>query len=451
MRSGSEDRKNIFVLGLDDYHLEQFRTIRNADRYRFHNLLDRYEITFAHEFPMARFMRQAKERFASFDDRVDGIVGYWDFPTSVLKVMLREELGLPTPSLESILRCEHKYWARTIQSRVLPDMVPRFQAVDPFDTASIDAVDLDYPYWLKPVKSHSSYLGFKIHSRAELDRAMQLTREGINRFGDPLNFAMERADVPPEIAPVDGYHCIAEAMISAGRQCTLEGYVYNGEVTVYGTIDSIRDRKQRSTFARYEYPSRLPGPVKERMIHAAAKVVGEAGLDNAPFNIEFYYNEPHDRISLLEINARISKSHIPLFKLVDGASHQQVMVQLAAGERPDFPDNEGPHNAAAKFMYRRYRDADVSRVPTASEIEELERAVPGTDIQIEVGQGERLSEMPYQDSYSYEVAVVFMGGPSHDALLNRYRRLLDRLPLEFDESLSKGRSRPRNREKRARA
>jgi biotin carboxylase len=419
---------------LDDYHLKQFRTIRNNERYAFHNLLDCYEITYADEFPMEKFMAQARTRLDSFDGSVDGIVGYWDFPTSVLKAMLRREYGLTSPSLESILRCEHKYWARLIQKRVVPEMVPEFRAVDPYDAESVAAIDLLYPYWLKPVKSHSSYLGFKIHSRAELDRAITMIRQGIHRFGDPLNYAMERAKVPPEIAQVDGYHCIAEALISAGRQCTLEGYIHDGEVTIYGTIDSIRDRKHRSTFARYEYPSRLPPAVKQRMADAARKVVRETGLDNAPFNIEFYYNKPQDRISLLEINARISKSHIPLFKLVDGASHQQVMVQLAAGERPDFPDNEGPHHAAAKFMYRRYRDAVVTRVPTAEEIEELETLAAGTDIQIEVREGDRLSEMPYQDSYSYEVAVIFTGGPSHDALLRRYRRLLEALQLRFDVS-----------------
>ncbi len=244
---------------------------------------------------------------------------------------------------------------------------------------------------------------------------------------------MERANLPPEITEIDGYHCIAEAMISAGRQCTLEGYVCSGEVVVYGIVDSIRDRKHRSTFARYEYPSRLPAPVRQRMIEATRKVVLETGLDNAPFNIEFYYNQPKDRISLLEINARISKSHIPLFRLVDGASHQQVMVQLAAGEPPDFPDNAGPCNAAAKFMHRRYRDALVTRVPTREEIEELESLAPGTDIQIEVEEGGLLSEMAYEDSYSYEVAVIFMGGPSHESLLRRHRRLLRRLPLYFDE------------------
>lgn len=425
--------RNIFVLGLDDYNERQFGTIRDADRYAFHNLLDRYEITHAQDFPMDTLMRKAKERLDSFQGSIDGIVGYWDFPTSVLKVMLRDYCGLPTPSLESVLRCEHKYWSRQIQKRVLPDVVPEFRAVDPFDDDSIKAIDLDYPYWLKPVKSHSSHLGFKIHSRAELDRAIELTRKGIHRFGEPLNYAMERANLPPEIAEIDGYHCIAEAMISAGRQCTLEGYVYKGEVVVYGTVDSIRDRKHRSTFARYEYPSRLPAPVRQRMVEATKKVLLETGLDNAPFNIEFYYNQPKDRLSLLEINARISKSHIPLFKLVDGASHQQVMVQLAVGDPPDFPDNAGPCNAAAKFMYRRYRDAMVTRVPALEEIEELESLAPGTDIQIEVEEGGLLSEMAYEDSYSYEVAVIFIGGQSHESLLRRHRRLLERLPLYFDE------------------
>jgi len=451
MTDGTRDRKNIFVLGLDDFHRRQFETIENAGDYAFHDLIGIGPVAFADEYPMDELMRSAIRTLDSFDGSVDGIVGYWDFPTSVLLPMLREHCGLPTPSLESVLRCEHKYWSRSIQKRVLPGMVPEFQAVDPFDESSVRAISLDYPYWLKPVKSHSSYLGFRIHDAAERDRAIRRMREGIAHFGEPLNYAMERADLPPDIAAVDGCHAIAEAMISTGRQCTLEGYVHDGEVVIYGIVDSVRDRKHRSTFARYEYPSRLPVPVKKRMIDAAKAVMRETGLDGGPFNIEFYYNQPHDRLSLLEINARASKSHFPLFNLVDGASNQQILVELALGRRPAFPRGEGRYHAAAKFMYRRYRDAVVSHVPTEAEIDALKAKMPGTEILIEVDKGRRLSTMAYQDSYSYEVAVIFLGGRSHESLLRRYRRLLGNLPLRFERRAAASGTGSQGTESRARA
>ena len=64
---------------------------------------------------------------------------------------------------------------------------------------------------------------------------------------------------------------MAEELIG-GRQCTLEGYIQRGRVTVYGVVDSIRDRN-RSTFIRYQYPSLLPRGVQERMIRIAHRLL----------------------------------------------------------------------------------------------------------------------------------------------------------------------------------
>ena len=64
--------------------------------------------------------------------------------------------------------------------------------------------------------------------------------------------------------------------------------------------------------------------------------------------------------------------------------------------------------------------------------------MPGTEILVDVEQGSRLSDMAYQDSYSYEVAVIFMGGRSHESLLRRYRRLLRELPLRFERRAAAG-------------
>ena len=51
---------------------------------------------------------------------------------------------------------------------------------------------------------------------------------------------------------------MAEQVIG-GRQCTVEGYVHDGEVVPYGTVDSIR-YPQVLSFFYYLYPSTLPAP-----------------------------------------------------------------------------------------------------------------------------------------------------------------------------------------------
>jgi hypothetical protein len=135
----------------------------------------------------------------------------------------------------------------------------------------------------------------------------------------------------------------------------------------------------------------------------------------------------------LEVNPRISKSHCPLFADVEGSSHHEVAIDVALGRSPDFPRREGRFRLAAKFMLRRHRDGVVTRVPSQAELDDLQRAFPGTLIQIEVQQGTELSKMRGQDPYSYEVAVVFTGAANQKELLDKQRRIRERLPLAFDD------------------
>ncbi len=240
---------------------------------------------------------------------------------------------------------------------------------------------------------------------------------------------LELAELPPEIQPVDFSHCIAE-QITPGRQCTLEGYTFQGAVHVYGVVDSIR-HGNRTSFARYQYPSRLPRSVRQRMIDITERVIGHLGLSDSPFNVEYFWNERTDRIWLLEINTRISQSHSYVFWKVDGASNHQVMVRLGLAESPRFPHREGEFRCAAKFFLRQFDDAVVSSVPDADRIRKVRQQIPGTWVRVNVEQGTRLAHLREQDSYSYDVAWIFVGGDSPRELTERYRRCVDLLGLEF--------------------
>lgn len=237
--------------------------------------------------------------------------------------------------------------------------------------------------------------------------------------------------VTAAVETIDGHYCIAEAIISAGRQCTVEGYVWKDEVVVYGVIDSLREGPEGSSFSRYQYPSELPARIIDRMRDICRRLMRHIGYVDAPFNIEFFWDEQRDEIWLLEINTRISKSHAPLFFLVDGCYHHKIMLDLALQRPPDFPYRQGQFARAAKIMLRRFQDAQVTRVPSAEEIRRLEAERPGTTIQIMVREGMQLSSLRDQDSYSYEVAVLFIGANRKAELEASYRHIVDRLPLEF--------------------
>ena len=423
---------NIFVVGLDDLHLAQLKALPGADAYRFHALFTYWELKQAHQFPVQQLLDEGCARLKSFPDGVDAVIGYLDFPVSTVLPLLREAAGLPGPSIESVLKCEHKYWSRRLQREVIPDQIPDFAAIDPFADDSLGGVALPFPFWLKPVKAVLSQLGFLVTDRASLDHAIRMIRAGIARFAVPFNLILERTELPPEIRAVDGFHCIAESIISQGRQCTVEGYAWKGEVVCYGVVDSLREGPQGSSFSRYQYPSTLPEPVTERMAELCRRVIRHIGYDNAPFNIEFYWEEDSDRIWLLEINTRISKSHAPLFQMVDGCYHHQVNLDLGLGRRPDIPHRQGRYGCAARFMLRHYGDARVTRVPSEAELDALRAQEPDASFEILVEPGMRLSSLKNQDSYSYEVAVLFLGGEDEQDLEAKYQQLRERLPLEYE-------------------
>lgn len=417
--------RNVFVIGLDDFNLELLRRMPRAPEYEFIRLLDFDEIVRPERFRLADSLAKAEDQLRSFPGRVDAVVGYWDFPSSTILPILRRKFGLPTPTLEAALRCEHKYWSRIQQKQVLGEAVPRFAAFDPYDDDPLSGIDLQFPFWIKPIKSHSSHLGFKIQNKDMFRRSLQLIRDKIGIFGEPFNLILGHADLPPEIAAIDGYHCIAEEMISAGRQCTLEGYALDGEVEIYGVVDSVREGRHRSSFSRYQYPSRLPRPVRERMIEAATRFIRHIGYDGSPFNAEFYWNETTDRISLLEVNARISQSHCPLFEMVDGSSHHQVMIDVALGERPRFPRRQGRYRLAAKFMRRTFQDGIVARMPSADDVRRLQDTFPEAMVRPVAEEGTRLSDLTMQDSYSFELADIFLGADSQKELRANYKKALE--------------------------
>lgn len=424
--------KNIFVFGADEFNLAQMRALKGAENYRFHELYHHRDVKGRGEFPVKELYDGAIKRLLEFPGSIDAIVGCWDFPISTMLPLLRKPFGLPSPSFEAILKCEHKYWSRLEQRRVAPEYIPDFCVLDPFAEDYRERITVNYPFWIKPVKAASSHLGFKVRNDAELDHVVEVMRSKITSYAEPFNYLLQFAELPEEVASIGGGHCIVEGIISRGRQCTLEGYVYHGEVCVYGVVDSIREGKHRSSFSRYQYPSTIPGRIQKEMIAVTQRFLKHIGFDNGPFNIEYYWEAKTDALWLLEVNTRISKSHCPLFRDVDGESHHTVMIDLALGKRPDFPHREGRYRIAAKFMWRVYQNALVKRTPAEEEMRELKRCFPSEEVILHIHEGMVLSMLHYQDSYSYEIAEIYLGGNSQKELLAQYHRLKQALAIELE-------------------
>ncbi|CAM5254112.1 ATP-grasp domain-containing protein OS=Streptomyces alboniger OX=132473 GN=CP975_02170 PE=4 SV=1 [Streptomyces alboniger] len=428
-------QKNVFVIGLDEANLPAMGDIPHAEDYRFHPLLTIEELQ-GGEVSVPDLMAKAEKILDAFDGSVDAIVGYWDFPVSTLVAMLGDRYGTRSTGLESVVKCEHKYWSRLEQQKVI-DEHPRFGRVDLAAEDPRPPEGVRFPMWLKPALSYSSKLAYSVHDQEEFREAVAKIKDGISLVGRPFEYIMEQIEVPEEMAGVGAQVCLAEEALS-GIQVAVEGYVHRGEVTVYGVLDSI-NYPDSSCFLRHQYPSTLPDPVVRRLHDVSERVMRQVGMDSATFSIEYFYDPGNDELNLLEINPRHSQSHAELFAFVDGVSNHHCMVSLAFDEDPAFPHGKGPCKTSAKWYYRWFADGVVHNVPTREEIDRIEREIGDVRIEVLVEEGQRLSDGGHQDSYSFELAHISTGGDSEEELRSKYDRCVAALGLTFDGTEPGGR------------
>ena len=421
-------RLNIVVLGLDETNLELLRRVPDADRYEFHGLLTVEEMQLGDDIPVADLLRKAESKIAAFDGRVDAIVGFWDFPVSTLVPVLCQRFGLRGASLESVLRCEHKYWSRLVQSEVI-DEYPPFGLVDP-DEPLRPPANVGYPCWLKPVKSFSSKLAFEVADDEAFEAAMTQLDAGVARVGEPFEYLLDMVDLPPAVADAGGKAVLAERALT-GDRAAVEGYVQDGRVVIYGVLDSLVYPDVPS-FLRHQYPSQLPTPMQERLAEVSRRVMSKIGLNDATFSIEYFCNASTGDVSLLEINPRHSQAHAALFEQVDGVPNHHYMLKAALGEDPGRP-GAGRFQISARWYLRRFSDGVLLRGPSAEEIVAVEHEIDGVRIQRKAADGSQLSDTPSQDSYSYELAEIVIGADDQQQLQDKYDRCVQMLPFEFQE------------------
>ena len=420
--------KNVFVIALDSFNRRKLESLQIASECTFHRLLSDEVLKGGDQgYDIDAMLREGERQLKEFEGSIDAVIAYRDFPESTVQPLLAQKAGVPTASLEAVLKCEHKYWSRLAQKRCIPDHVPDFVRFDPFDADPFSAITLDVPFWMKPVKSFASHLGFRIHDDADFRRALAETRMYIRRLSGPFDRLLELADLPAEVGGVGQTWCLAEQIIG-GHQCTLEGCVFNGRPYTFGVVDSVRVAGS-SSFARYQYPSQLPATVQKRMSELAERLVTHLGYDNAPFNIEFYWDEAEDQIWLLEINPRIALHHADIFEKVDGLSNYAMAVDVALGVEPSFPREGGEYGCAATFFLREFEDAFVTRAPSVEELQRIEERNPGCFIELRVREGQRLSQMMEQDAYSYALALIYVGGADEAEIEAKYNQIVEELDI----------------------
>ena len=228
---------------------------------------------------------------------------------------------------------------------------------------------------------------------------------------------------------LDANLLIAEQMLE-GVQVTVEGFSWNKKVTMMGVTDSIMYPGTMS-FERFEYPSKLPLPVQQRMTDIAGEVISKIGLDYTVFNIEMFYNPEKDTIKIIEINPRMAYQFADMFEKVDGTNSYAIQLQLSQGVQPGFQKGEGHFGVSASFVLRLFENKQVVRIPTREEIRIIHNQFPDSLIIIKVKEEMMLSDVS-QDENSYRYAIINLGGKDWTDLYTRFTELKKQLRFEFE-------------------
>jgi cytidyltransferase-like protein len=310
---------------------------------------------------------------------------------ALLAALVAEQRGLPGPTSQALLACQHKPTSRELQQRVAGEATPRFALVGP------EPPPFPPPWWVKPVVGRLS------QNARRVDDAVELRLLHEDSYPDGYAAVAELAGLPR--AAAHGF--LAEELLY-GLEVTLEGYVHRGRVTTIGVTDSVKYLGTNS-FERFEYPSRLSPLRQGELADVAARVLPALGYDGGFFNMEFFVPE-RGPASLIEVNGRLASQFAPLVRALHGRSTYDALFALACGEDPRWEVVGRPEGVAVSYCLRVFEDAYVAAVPEPQE---------GLEILVEPGL--LLSEQGTNDAQSYRLAIFAETGETREEAVERCR------------------------------
>ena len=447
-------KKNVLLLCPNDWDADHLA--RSRPRWEPHYAVTKHGEGAEHApatFDALSFVEETVARFRGAG--IEGVTSSSDYPGCLVAAAVAHELGLPGPAPRAVLTCSHKFYSRVAQVGAAPEAVPRFGLVDVDRLEGGRVVghegrELDYPLFVKPVKSWFSQHARRCDTPEELVRfaTSPEVRAHLTGFVGPFNQLLAKYTDFGH----DGGYLLAEECLS-GVQVTLEGYVHRGKVRVLGIVDSVM-YPGTICFQRFDYPSRLPPEAQRLMVAAAERVMPATGLDESLFNIELFWEPASGRVSIIEINPRMCGQFADLYELVLGTNTYQILFALAVGaEPPALEPASTPYGAAygvstshppgppgttvrlshaASFPLRYFGDATVRRVPSEEDVAAVKRDYPLTILQVYYREGQRLSDEDQSDGYSYRYAVFNLAAPDHATLLRWASEIERRLGFGFE-------------------
>lgn len=418
--------KNILVLFPKDWDRIELDHPRYQGRFRFF-----YEGFDLFRFPdNTRLLTFDARRYVDrlvrkYRGRIDGVISNNEHFGTLIAAVLAQRLGLPGADPALIIATQHKYYSRCLQSRIVPEATPRFEAL-PYAGGINRSPEFGFPCFVKPVKATYSVLARRIDSFAQLRALMDFSPlEGLilRKLVQPFDDLMHMY-TPFTI----GARAMIAEEILEGLQVNVDGYVHQGRITVLGIVDEVMYPGTQA-FMRFEYPSQLAPDVLQRMIALTEKLLAGIDYSHGFFNIELIVDPQSGAIRIIEINPRMASQIANLYRRVDGCDPYGMLLDLATGDVPKSVRGAGEFRAAASFVFRRFDGRAAGSVPGAEQIAAMQRRYPDARLILYLKRGAGLArEMKWLGSHRY--AVLNLGGRDAADLQLRYEAIRRELALD---------------------
>ncbi len=247
----------------------------------------------------------------------------------IVAAVLCEEFGFPGPSVESVFLCLHKYYGRQYE--------PHPVRCDPIDLADEQPAITRYPCYLKPPWLNLGILGFKLDSADDLQRALAVARREYPAWS-PLYLPFFERYIDCEKFPLANREIMLVEDFVDGPQVTVEGWVANARPALWAITDTNTYPGTR-IIDNFSLPSRHPAHIQELLAQQTLEAIGNIGLDNGFFNIEFWCHD--DAVTLTEVNGRAATCFYNLYRRCLGACVYEAGLTLASGRAPQPPLMQG--------------------------------------------------------------------------------------------------------------
>ena len=375
-------------------------------------------------FDALGFIDKTVEQFC--DEGLDGVLSSDEYIGAIIAAAVADRLGLPAADPGKIILAQHKYYSRLAQQKVAPEATPAATLL-PIHGVKPEDVTIDYPFFVKPCKGTFSVFADKVADFEALKKHLDfniLERLALNRVAKPYNDLLRKfTDLEHDAS----WFC-GEGLMS-GDQVTVEGFAFDGEVMVMGIVDSVMFEGTH-TFERFEYPSRLPAAVQERMKSLTAKVIEGLGIRMGQFNVELFHDRKTDELGIIEINPRLSYQFADLYEFIDGSNTYDVLLDLSLGRKPRFASQAGVFSFAASFVMRTFEGKKLRAVPSAEHVAAFNEHYTESTIKIYGKAGDSMkSEMKALGSYRY--SIVNVAAHSLLDLFAIQQDAIDKLPFEW--------------------